>query len=363
MHLRIVLAVVQKDLRDAVRDGRVLLALLLPLGLGLLYNVVMPEQQRQTVTIAVASPDQSALPAALRSAVTSAVDLKIVPARDADEVRQLVIRKTAGAGLVIPAGFDAAVAAGQAPSLTVVRPAGSQGVVADYLSSSLDGVLRQLAGQHPPAIVRGETAGGDANSFTAVVGQLGVRKYMVLGTLVMLIAMIAIYVLPVLLTEEVEKKTLNALMMVGSRTDVVAGKALVGLAYIAIAVPLLLLLTRLIPANPALFVAAVVAIGVTLMGFGLLLGGLVRNMNQLNTWSSVPLLILVMPLFLVALDLPSWAQWLLSASPGNQALRLLVDGLSGSQLYGGWWSSFAVIGGWALAGYALLLRTLARREA
>lgn len=362
MHVRIVLALVQKDLRDAVRDGRVLFGLLLPLGLGVLYNVVMPEQTRQTVTLAVASPDQSALPAALRSAVASTVDLEIVPARDAEQVRQLVIRKTAAAGLVIPAGFDAAVAAGRTPELTVVRPAGSSGVTADYLSSSLDGVLRQLAGQHPPAVVRAETAGGDTHSFLAIITQLGIRKYMVLATLVMLVAMIAIYVMPVLLTEEVEKKTLNAVMMVGSRADVVAGKALVGIVYIAVAVPLLLLLTGLAPANPALFVAAVSAISVTLLGFGLLLGGLVRNMNQLNTWSSIPLLVLIMPLFMVTLDLPSWAQWLLSASPGNQALQLLIDGLNGTQLFGAWWLSFAIIGAWAVAGYGLLLRTLARRE-
>jgi ABC-2 type transport system permease protein len=362
MHARIVLALVQKDLRDAIRDGRVLFGLLLPLGLGLLYNVVMPEQARQTVTIAIASPDQSALPAALRSAVSSAVELKILPARDADQVRQLVIRKTAAAGLVIPAGFDAAIAAGQMPSLTVVRPAGSQGVTGDYLSSSLDAVLRRLAGQHPPAVVQAETAGGDAHSFVAVVTQLGIRKYLVLATLVMLVAMIAIYVMPVLLTEEAEKKTLNAVMMVGSRADVVAGKALVGIVYIAVGVPLLLLLTGLGPANPVLFVAAVAGISVTLLGFGLLLGALVRNMNQLNTWSSVPLMVLIMPLTLVVLDLPSWAQWLLSASPGNQALQLLIDSLSGTPLFGGWWLSFAVIGAWAVAGYALLLRTLARRE-
>lgn len=362
MHPRIVLALVQKDLRDAIRDGRVLFGLLLPLGLGLLYNVVMPEQTRQTVTIAVSSPDQSALPAALRSAVSSAVELEIMPARDAEQVRQLVIRKTAAGGLVIPAGFDAAVAAGETPSLTLVRPAGSQGITADYMSSSLDAVLRQLAGQHPPAVIQAETAGGDASSFLAVVNEFGIRRYMVLGTLVMLVAMIAIYVMPVLLTEEAEKKTLNAVMMVGSRADVVAGKALVGFVYIAVAVPLLLLLTRLTPANPALFVATVAAISVTLLGFGLLLGGLVRNMNELNTWSSVPLMVLIMPLFLGVLDLPSWAHWLLSASPGNQALQLLIDSVSGSQLFGGWWLSFAVMGAWAVAGYALLLRTLARRE-
>lgn len=363
MHLRIVLAVVQKDLRDAVRDGRVLLGLLLPLGLGLLYNVVMPDQQRQTVTVAVSTSGQSALPQLLRAAVEPVVDLEVLDARDGGEVRRLVIDRTAGLGIVLPAGFDAAIAAGQTPSMTLVRSGTAQSVGAATVASSLDAVLRQMAGQRPPASVSHEVVGETRGSLTAVILGLGVRKYMVLGTLIMLVAMIAIYVLPVLLAEEAEKKTLNALMLVGTHADVVAAKALVGLTYIAIAVPLLLLVTGLAPANPVLFTAAVVAVSVALIGFGLLMGGLVRNMNQLNAWSSIPLLVLIMPVFLVVLDLPGWAQWLMAASPGNQALRLLADGLSGKELFGGWWTAFAVIGAWAAVGYAALLRTLSAREA
>jgi hypothetical protein len=60
----------------------------------------------------------------------------------------------------------------------------------------------------------------------------------VLGTLIMLIAMIAIYVLPILLTEEFEKKTADALLMVGTQSDVVAAKVIVGLTYLAVSVPL-----------------------------------------------------------------------------------------------------------------------------
>jgi hypothetical protein len=48
--------------------------------------------------------------------------------------------------------------------------------------------------------------------------------------------------------------------------------------------------------------------------------------EPLDTWSNVPLMLLIMPLFLVVLDLPSRAQWLLSASRGNQAPRLPIDG-------------------------------------
>lgn len=362
MHFRIIVAVVRKDLRDAIRDGRVLFGLLVPLGLGLLYNLVMPDQPRQTVTVAIAASGQTALPKTLLSVTKGTVDLKITEVQTADEVRRLVSGGSAAVGLVVPSGFDADIAAGRTPAVTLVRPSGGLSPGAGYVVSILDPALREMAGQRPPAVTTTEVAGGAAHGFAAVAANLGTRKFLVLGTLVLLVAMIAVYLVPVLVTEEAEKKTLNALMMVGSQADVVAAKAVVGLVYAAVSVPLLLAITGLAPANPVLFTAGVVALAVSLIGFGLLFGALVRNMNQLNTWSSVPLLILIMPTFLVALELPAWAQWLMAASPTNQAMRLLADGLSGQELLGGWWVAFAIIGAWALAGYGLLMRTLSRRE-
>jgi len=47
----------------------------------------------------------------------------------------------------------------------------------------------------------------------------------------------------------------------------------------------------------------VAALSVTLIGAGLLLGGLVRTVSQLNTWSTFPLLLVIMPVFFVVLDL------------------------------------------------------------
>jgi ABC-type multidrug transport system permease subunit len=117
------------------------------------------------------------------------------------------------------------------------------------------------------------------------------------------------------------------------------------------------------PANLPLFAGALVMLSVTMIGFGLLLGALVRSVSQLNTWSSIPLLLVLMPVFFVALDLPSWLQTLLAATPGSQAMRLLVDGLTGQAMYGGWMLAFGVIAAWAIVAYSVLIRTLARREA
>lgn len=362
MHARIIFAIALKDLKDAVRDGRVLMALLLPLGLGIVYNVAMPEPKKPSVTIAIAASEPTALTEAIRTVAGPGVNLTFKNVQNADAVRQQVSSKAADIGLVVPVGFDAAVAAGSPPTLMLVRPGGSQSFGADYMASALDASLRQMAGQKTPAVVNTETT-GPAKDLASIISNLGVRKYLVLGTLIMVIAMIAIYILPVLLTDEFEKKTADALLMVGSQSDIVAATLLVGLTYMAVSVPLLLLVTQMMPANPALFFGAVLALSVTLIGFGLLLGGLVKTVSQLNTWSSVALMAVIMPVFFVAFDMPAWVQTAIAAGPGNQAMRLLVDGLTGQAQYGGWLSGFAVMAAWAAAGYVLLTRTLRRREA
>jgi ABC-type multidrug transport system permease subunit len=362
MHPRIIFMIALKDLKDALRDGRILIALLMPLGLGVIYNVAMPDAQKPTVTVAIATPDATQLPTALRTIAGSSVNLKFNTFPSAAAVSAQVQAKKADVGLVVPAGFDAAVAAGSAPSLVVVRPTGTSTLGAIYMASMLDGALRSMAGQHAPAVIATQSV-QPAHDAASVITNLGTRKFLVLGTLVMVIAMIAVYILPVLLTDEFEKKTADALLMVGSQSDVVAAKVLVGLIYIAVSVPLLLLVTQMAPANLPLFVGAVAALSVTLVGSGLLLGALVRTVSQLNTWSSILLLIVIMPVFYVVLDLPSWVQTVIGATPGNQAMRLLVDGFTGQSMYGGWTLAFGVMGAWAVIIYAVLIRTLTRREA
>ncbi|HSP08781.1 MAG TPA: ABC transporter permease [Candidatus Dormibacteraeota bacterium] len=362
MHPRIILTIALKDLKDAIRDGRILMALLMPIGLGLVYNVVMPDVQKPTVTVAIASVDATQLPAALRTLAGATVNLRFNMVSTAADVTAQVEAKKADVGLMLPAGFDAAVAAGSAPTLSVVEPPGSSSLGAIYIASALDGALRGMAGQHAPAVISTQRA-QPAHDAASVMINLGVRKYMVLGTLIMLIAMIAIYVLPILLTEEFEKKTADALLMVGTQSDVVAAKVAVGLTYLAVSIPLLLGVARMVPANVPLFTGALVLLSVTMIGFGLLLGALVRSVSQLNTWSSIPLLLVLMPVFFVALDLPSWVQTVLGATPGSQAMRLLVDGLTGQAMYGGWVLAFGVLAAWAVAAYAILIRALSRREA
>jgi hypothetical protein len=111
----------------------------------------------------------------------------------------------------------------------------------------------------------------------------------------LLIIMIAIFVVPIMLAEESEKKTLDVLVMISSYWEVVTAKAGVGIIYVSVSLALMLRLTGIAPENAALFVLAIALLSVTLIIFGLLLGGIFRNTNQLNTWSGAFLFPLIYP--------------------------------------------------------------------
>ncbi len=362
MHPTKIFAVFWKDLRDAIRDARILTALLVPIGLGLLYNFAFDDTEtRPQATLAFATPDASDLPDALRTVVGDTVDLTFIEASDADQVRRLVDDDDADLGVVLPPGFDAAVREGAQPTLAVLLP-DSPGLGANYVAASLDEALRAMAGQQPPAVVQVERVQLDEEGVTRIVDDLGLRRWMVLLSLILLVGMVTVFAVPVILTEESEKGTLDALTIIASYADVVIAKALVGLAYLAITVPALLLATRIRPAEPVVFAVVMTVFSVAMIGFGLLLGGLLRTTSQVNTWSGIVIIVVTLPAFFFTLPLPSAAETVLNALPTSQAVRLAGNALSGTTIFDDAWIGYPVIAAWGAAAYAILLWRLARRE-
>ena len=218
-----------------------------------------------------------------------------------------------------------------------------------------------MVGRQPVAQVSVTRASAGEVTSQAIFDRLGVRKYFVLVAIVMEIGMIAMLAVPIILTEEVEKHTIDALVLVASYFDIVVAKALVGLTYIALAVTIMVSLTRLAPEQVALFALAVLTLSVTLIGFGLLIGGLFRSANQLNTWGGVVLLPILAPAFAVGLPVPGWVQGIFDAIPTSQAIKVMINSLSGERFFTHIWLSFVVMAVWAVAAYAILVQRLARR--
>lgn len=362
MSIARVMTIFRKDLLDAIRDARVLVALLVPLGIGVFYNLTFDDNdQIPEATIVYVAGSETRLFDAVRDVASGAVRLTFRQVDDEQELQRQVSEGDADLGVIIPAGFDAAVAAVQTPALTVIHPP-SRTFGGDYVAAALEPAIRALAGEAPPAIITTVQLEATGRGQT-VIDAIGLRQWSVFAALIMMIAMIALLAIPVVLAEETEKKTYDALVLIASHAEVIAAKALLGVTYIALMVPLLLLITRITPRDPLLFVAATTTLGLALIGCGLLMAGLFKSANQLNTWAGIVLLPVVAPAFIVGLRVPKTLERVVTILPTGGAAKLLFDSATAERLFPDMAQSFLVIVVWGVVAYALLGWQLARRQA
>jgi ABC-2 type transport system permease protein len=363
IHARIVLTVFLKDLIDAIRDARVLVAIIVPIGLGLFYNVTLSNNDpgRPDITVAYYAAEPSALPEALHGVIGPHGTLTIREQTDETEVRRVVANGGADVGLIVPAGFDRAIRGGERPSVKLIEP-GGMGYDGQIFAQSLNPALRVLAGQEQPAVVETESPGSAFQDTLDVFNQVGFRQYSVLATMLFVIVMVSMLALPVILAEESEKRTLDALLLIASRSDVVIGKALVGLVYSSVGVGLLMGVTRLVPAAPAAFTAVLLLLTFTLIGFGLLLGTVFRSATQINNWSGFLLLPVFAPVFAVGFPVPDVVDLGLRLFPTSQSMRMALNALVGETLFEDQLLGIVVVFAWGVAAYALVFWQLRRQQ-
>ena len=352
----------RKDMRDALRDSRVLTALLFPLALGLLYSFMFSDEnvKTQKAKVGVVSDGTTQLTNVISQQTGGALRLTFVRMPSTARLDHQVQQKKVDVGLVIPLGFDAAVRAGGSPLLTVVLPS-SPSFDSDYVDAVLDRSVQSLAGRAPPARIVQRSLPPETGGATALEA-LGARKDFILVSMIMLLAMIAVYAVPAVLVEETEKKTMEALTLIASTADVIAAKALFGITLSVVGVPLLLIITRGDPADVAGLAAAVVLSAVVLVGIGLLCAGLFKTQQQVNTWSGVILLVLLAPAFTIGMPTPDAVKPALAFLPTAQTFRLIANAFAGRTLYPHEWLSYAVLLAWGAGAYGFLWWRLSRRE-
>ena len=360
---RIITTLFRKDIVDGLRESRVLISLLTPIILAVLYNTLFPEDKIFEAKVAYAGPENSAIVQTLvtRASTGHSVNLKLQHVGSADEARRLVTSKDVDVAFVLPDGVDDAIRAGRAPTIALIEPeVGSS--ASSFVGSSLEAGAQTLANQKPPAAIVTENVKTGGSADQGVMGEMGARRYFVLATVVMMLGMISMLAVPIMLTEEAEKKTLDALLLVGSYLEVIVSKALVGLVYVALSVAVMLALTRLRPEDLATFIGGTGVLALALIGLGLLIGGLFRSAQQVYSWSSLMLLPVIGPAFAVGLPVPDALDALLKVLPTSQGMRIMANGLAGKPLFSDVWLSFGVLLGWVAIAYGLLAWRLSRRE-
>jgi ABC-2 type transport system permease protein len=234
MHTRTILAIARKDAIDIVKNKQTLIGLLTPFVMGIVFIFFqILFSGRGIAKVYIYDPDHSNL-----SKITSSVfdRPEIVYARSADDVTAEFgsdgTRKSTQytMGLIVPPGFENSVRQGQRPQVTLYMDA-------NRMSSSqrlaVPGLLMDYANvvTHPvpPIAVKQATINPPADSYTFDASTLN-TVYPVVAIMFSLYT--ALFLVPTLLIEEKEKKTIRMLMLSpASFTDIVLGKSLVALGY------------------------------------------------------------------------------------------------------------------------------------
>lgn len=352
--------ILRKDLTDAIRDGRVLAVILIPIALGVLYGAIYPDQEpRPTATVVVvgSSADATRVAEALPRDVASALELTVERSDDEAAARTTVADDDADLAVVIPAGTLTSTAAGRAPPLRTfvgTQPSPSTQAAAQLLPSTIDRLAERPAGSELAV----ETV---TPASPSLFDELGFRTFFVLAAIVMLLGFIGMLATPIILAEEIEKRTIEALLLASRGSEVLTAKALVGLIYSAVASVIVIVATGIAIERPGLFLLGAVGLAVSVVGFGLGLAYLFRSADKLNTWGWVTLMPLLAPAFLVAVTDPAWVETVVKLTPTGQGMRLMADGAMAGDVFGGVGLAVAVFAVWGGGGMLLLGRLLQTR--
>lgn len=293
MNTRIVTAIARKDLVDAIRNRYLLVALLTPLLVAILFRVLLPGiNSMNNFTIVVHDPGKSSLVAQLRTIP----QIKLVEAGSADAVPGEVEKVKAVGGLVVPTNFDADVAAGKQPELTIF--------VNNKTNSIEQATFRHLLEQQVLSLVERPVPAhlvwiDLAKELRAKAGDgLNLNRMMLPLLLLLAFGMTGALVVPLLLVEEKEKRTLDFLLTSpASLTEIIAGKALTGVVYSVLIAGVLLALNHKMIGNWPLTLLTILLGLLFVVAIGLFMGSLLQNTMQVNTWASLVLLVILAPSF------------------------------------------------------------------
>jgi ABC-2 type transport system permease protein len=284
-----------KDLRLGPRSPLVLWALIIPVALTLLIRGVFGGLFDAEPRLGIVDQGDSALVAA-----AEAVDgIAVTVLDDTAALRDQVERNDLDAGLVLQAGFDDAVRAGERPDLDLVIGGQSLASTRIVVAVTVLDLVRDLEGRDAPVAVEIATVGEEGLPFELTMVPLFV---------VMAIALAGVMIPAAGLIEEKQAGTLAALLVTPARaSEVLGAKGLLGAILAITSGTITLAINGVLGAAPLVMLTAVVLGAVMMSQIGLLLGVWARDMNTMfAAWKGGGLLLFYPVIFFIWPDLPTW---------------------------------------------------------
>jgi ABC-type Na+ efflux pump permease subunit len=236
--------------------------------------------------------------------------------REASSLQEMETRMgNQNLGLVLPATLDQTLASGGTPTLRAYVFWVDRLKVAE-LEAKYNQAFTEILGQRVLVSIGKNIVipKADADGMQTTVAY----------QMVYFIFTIALLLIPHLMLEEKQTRTLDALLTSpASPGQVVLGKALAGFFYILVTGGLAIALYSMYIVNWPLALAAFLGYALLAVGLGLAVGSFIKSMKQIGLWMVVLILFLVIPpLFYMESNLKAGIRAVLTWSPSSALASL-----------------------------------------
>ncbi|NWG33805.1 MAG: ABC transporter permease [Chloroflexi bacterium] len=341
-----------KDIVDSIRTPRLLVIIITPLIIALCIQLFFGN--KLTLKIGVYSPNPSQLISTLKQ--IELVETEVFDS--AESLNTAVKNDFVEVGVILPENFDLLLANDRKPRVDFLLADNSrEGQVGLSLIQQTIQILSpdSLKIESTITVLKPDVLPG-----ISLRGDLSIDQYAIILWLIMGLVGNGVMLVPTLIVEEQERKTLDALMLSpASYYDIAAGKALVGVLYCMISSSLILMVQGGVSGNILFTVGLIILGSFVLSLLGVLLGSLSGNLHVLNSYGSLFVFILTLPAFIGMLGPNPVIQYLqfLPTYPLTQAIVQIVSGQSEKAL-----PSLAVIFLECLVILGVVVWSLRRRE-
>jgi ABC-type Na+ efflux pump permease subunit len=322
-NLRIIWAIAAKDIADAIKN-KTTVSVILGVAVLMLSGQALPLITRLSSVhwVVVYDAGESRLVGQLKRSP----QLRLIKASSQQEMEDLLgERGGAALGLVLPVGFDQALDAGQPPELYGYFMHWVGSADAAEAQAFFEEQLTLLAGR--PVYIA--VAGDDVYPHPDSDGQ----PFMAAMYLAIVIVIISGVLVPYLMLEEREAKTMDVLLVSPARvSQVIIGKAIAGMVYGLVAAGVVFAFYRGLVVHWEWAILAALCGTTFAVAVGLLLGSLFDNPQNLGIWMGLVFIALLVPVFLSLMtsNLPEFLSAVMAWIPSAALTKVFRISFSGS---------------------------------
>ncbi len=301
MSIRRVLKIFRKDMRLGPRSPVFLYALLLPVMMTFVIQVVFASLFNPVPRLGIVDKGTSAL----TTDAQALEGIEVTLLDDAEELKAQVEANDLDAGVVLQADFDRAVRSGERPDLEFYIGGESLASNRVILGVTALDLVREVEGKVSPVDVV-------INDFGEAV--LPLSRRLIPLVLMYSFIMAGVFLPAFAVAQEREQHTLSALVVTPVRLpEILAGKALMGLTMAVAMAVVTLGLNQALGASPVALIAAIVVAAIMSTMIGLVFATGSKDVTMLYALIKGTGILIMGPV--VFYIFPSWPQWIAKLFP------------------------------------------------